>query len=244
MLRVSDLRVAHGQIEVLHGLNFSVSEGEIVAVIGANGAGKSTLLGTLAGIYQPTAGTVILDNINLTTAGAEKAVKSGISLVPERRQVFSSLSVYDNLLLGAYHRYHKEKHLIPAEIREILEMFSILKGREEQPAGTLSGGMQQMLVIGRAIMAKPRLLLLDEPSLGLAPMIVSEIISLVSSLRERGVTVLLVEQNVRAALELADRGYVLERGSFVMSGQADVLLGDCQVQNAYLGRRKTADHKG
>lgn len=238
MLDVHGLTVSHGQIEVLHGLTMTVEAEEIVAVIGANGAGKSTFLGTLAGLYRPTGGTVKLSGLQITGAGAEKAVQLGISLVPERRQVFAGLSVYDNLLLGAYHRYRKEKHLLPAEIRTILEMFPVLHGREGQAAGTLSGGMQQLLVIGRAMMAKPKILLLDEPSLGLAPMMVADIMNLVATLRSQGMTILIVEQNVRTALELADRGYVIDRGTFVLSGKASDLLNDCRVQNAYLGRRQ------
>ncbi len=238
MLTVNGLQVAYGAIEVLHGLSFSVREGEIVAVIGANGAGKSTLLGTLAGISWPARGQVIFCGRDISGLPAETLVKQGIALVPERRQVFAGLSVYDNLLLGAYHRYRAEKHLLPAEIARILEKFAILQGREKQAAGTLSGGMQQMLVIGRAMMSKPKLLLLDEPSLGLAPLIVREITHLVRSLREQGMTIIVVEQNVRAALEMADRGYVLERGRFVIDGTSGELMGDCRVQNAYLGRRQ------
>jgi branched-chain amino acid transport system ATP-binding protein len=238
MIDISGLHVSHGQIEVLHDLSFSVEQGEIIAVIGANGAGKSTLLGTLAGIYHAGAGQITFQGKTFTNIGAESAVKAGISLVPERRQVFTGLSVYDNLLLGAYHRYRKEKHLIPQEIKGILEMFSILQGREKQAAGTLSGGMQQMLVIGRAMMAKPKFLLLDEPSLGLAPLIVKEIISLVRTLRERGMTVLIVEQNVLAALEVADRVYVMDRGRFAFDGPAASMLADTRVQSAYLGQRR------
>jgi branched-chain amino acid transport system ATP-binding protein len=238
MLTVSGLKVSHGQIEVLHGLSMQVNTGEIVAVIGANGAGKSTLLGALAGIYKAGDGVISLCTEDITTYGAEKTVNLGISLVPERRQVFAGLSVYDNLILGAYHRYAKNKRHIPEEINNILEMFPILRGREKQAAGTLSGGMQQMLVIGRALMAKPKLLLLDEPSLGLAPIIVNEIMRLLADLRNTGVTVLIVEQNVRAALELADRGYVLERGNIVISDTSANLLSDVRVQRAYLGRKQ------
>lgn len=237
MLTVNGLQVAHGAIKVMHGLNISVEQGEIVAVIGANGAGKSTMLGAIAGIYRPSGGQIVYCGRNIAGQPAEILVKQGIVLVPERRQVFAALSVYDNLLLGAYHRYRSEKHLLPAEISGILEMFTVLKGREKQAAGTLSGGMQQMLVIGRAMMAKPKLLLLDEPSLGLAPLIVREITQLVRSLREQGMTVIVVEQNVRAGLEMADRGYVLERGLVVIDGAAEELLVDCRVQNAYLGRK-------
>jgi branched-chain amino acid transport system ATP-binding protein len=237
LLTVNGLQVAHGAIKVLHGLDISVQEGEIVAVIGANGAGKSTMLGAIAGIYRPAGGQIIYYGRNVAGQPAETLVKQGIVLVPERRQVFASLSVYDNLLLGAYHRYHAEKDLLPAEIARILEMFTVLKGREKQAAGTLSGGMQQMLVIGRAMMAKPKLLLLDEPSLGLAPLIVREITQLVRSLREQGMTIVVVEQNVRAGLEMADRGYVLERGLVVIDGAAKELLVDCRVQDAYLGRK-------
>lgn len=238
MLTVSGLRVAHGAIEVLHELSFSVQEGEIVAVIGANGAGKSTLLGALAGICRPAGGQIVFCGRDVSGLPAEALVRQGIALVPERRQVFATLSVYDNLLLGAYHRYRAERHLLPAEIASVLERFAILQGREKQSAGTLSGGMQQMLVIGRAMMAKPKLLLLDEPSLGLAPLIVREITQLVRSLREQGMTVIVVEQNVRAGLEMADRGYVLEQGCFVMEGTVAELMDDCRVQSAYLGRRR------
>jgi branched-chain amino acid transport system ATP-binding protein len=240
MLTVNSLRVSHGPVQVLHGLSINIKQGEIVAVIGANGAGKSTLLGALAGIYRPSAGEILFNGRDITLTGAENTVSQGISLVPERRQVFAGLSVYDNLLLGAYHRYTRDKAKIPAEIGEILDMFPILKGREKQAAGTLSGGMQQMLVIGRALMSQPKLLLLDEPSLGLAPIIVVEIMRLISDLRSRGVTVLVVEQNVRAALELADRGYVIDRGQIVLEGDSATLLHDTRVQGAYLGKRKLA----
>lgn len=244
MLTVSGLQVAHGAVEVLHDLAFSVDQGEIIAIIGANGAGKSTLLGAIAGLYKPARGRITFRGRDITGLPSESIVRQGISLVPERRQVFTALSVYDNLLLGAYHRYRAEKHLLPAEIERILEKFAILKGKEKQAAGTLSGGMQQMLVIGRAMMAKPKLLLLDEPSLGLAPLIVGEITRLVRSLREQGMTVVVVEQNVRAALQMADRGYVLERGQLIMEGTAEELTVDCRVQNAYLGRRLEKESAG
>jgi branched-chain amino acid transport system ATP-binding protein len=244
LLTVTDLRVAHGAVEVLHGLGFLVNEGEIVAFIGANGAGKSTMLGAIAGIHRPAGGQVVFRGRDVSGLPAENLVRQGIVLVPERRQVFAALSVYDNLLLGAYHRYRTERRVLPAEINKILEKFAILKGREKQAAGTLSGGMQQMLVIGRAMMAKPKLLLLDEPSLGLAPLIVGEITQLVRSLRDQGMTIVVVEQNVRAALQMADRGYVLERGQLVMEGTAEELMVDCRVQNAYLGRRREKESAG
>jgi len=236
MLIIKDLHTYHGQIQVLRGITMRIDEGEIVAIIGANGAGKSTLMGTLAGIYPSSAGTVVFDSHNLTNMPAEKVVSRGINLIPERRQIFDSLNVIDNLLLGAYHRRRKQLKELMREIDEILELFPPLKGKEKLQAGMLSGGLQQMVAIGRGLMSKPRLLILDEPSVGLAPLVVREIMSILGELRKNGTTILLVEQNARAALKLADRCYVLEQGQIALEGNAVELLHDPRIQSAYLGQ--------
>lgn len=235
MLIVNNLHVNRGRVHVLRGVSMQVTEGEIVALIGANGAGKSTLIGSLAGLYQPRAGEVIFDQHHITNKPAEKIVNFGISLIPEQRQIFDSLSVFDNLLLGAYHRRKTPLKDLTQEIERILEMFPPLKGKEKQQAGMLSGGLQQMVAIGRGLMAQPRLLLLDEPSVGLAPLVVREIMSILTYLRKQGTTILLVEQNARAALKIADRCYVLEQGRIALAGKAEELLRDQRVQMAYLG---------
>ncbi|HWI55067.1 MAG TPA: ABC transporter ATP-binding protein, partial [Desulfobacteria bacterium] len=206
-------------------------------IIGANGAGKSTLLGTIAGIYKPSSGQIYLAAKQTSLLPAEKVVKEGISLVPERREVFDSLSVLDNLKLGAYHRYKADKKSINVDIENVLSLFPSLRGREQQPAGTLSGGEQQMLAIGRGLMAKPKVLLLDEPSLGLAPLIVKEIFGIVAGLKKQGTTILMVEQNARAALKVADRAYILDRGTITSSGKSSDMLQDSKIQSAYLGAR-------
>ncbi|MEW6457963.1 MAG: ABC transporter ATP-binding protein [Bacillota bacterium] len=237
MLAVKDLTVSRGHIRVLNGLTFSVSAGEIVAVLGANGAGKSTLVGTLAGLYPPSAGEITFQNQTLTGRPPEAVVHAGISLVPEHRQLFGGLSVRDNLILGAYHRYRAAKKELPQLLEDVYRLFPALREKQDKPAQTLSGGLQQMLAIGRGLMAAPRLLLLDEPSVGLAPLVVREIMTTLSELRAKGQTIILVEQNARAALKIADRAWVLERGRIALSDTAEKLREDARIQSAYLGRR-------
>ncbi len=233
MLRLEDISTYYGQIRALELVNLSVQRGEIVAVIGANGAGKTTLLKTICGLLSPRHGEVTLDDRRITNLGAETIVERGISLVPERRQVFASMSVYDNLLLGAFKRHDRT---VRADIEQTFESFPILRDRQRQAAGTMSGGEQQMLAIARGLMSRPKLLMLDEPSIGLAPLMVREILRIVVNLRERGTTVLLIEQNAQAALQVADRGYVLETGRVVLEGTAKQLMSDEGVQKAYLGK--------
>jgi branched-chain amino acid transport system ATP-binding protein len=237
MLAVKDLTVFRGHIRVLNGLTFSVSAGEIVAVLGANGAGKSTLVGALAGLYPPQAGEIVFRNRNLTGRPPEAVVHAGISLVPEHRQLFAGLTVRDNLILGAYHRYRDAKKELPQLLEDVYRLFPALREKQDKPAQTLSGGLQQMLAIGRGLMADPRLLLLDEPSMGLAPLVVREIMTTLSGLRAKGQTIILVEQNAHAALKIADRAWVLERGRIALSDTAENLRQDARIQAAYLGQR-------
>jgi branched-chain amino acid transport system ATP-binding protein len=237
LLETRKVSTFYGQIQALDNVHLQVGEGEIVAIIGANGAGKTTLLNTICGIHPSRGGEVIFCDQDITRLPAERVVRLGISHVPERRQVFGTMSTLDNLILGAYHRYGKEKKEdIEAEMEYIFGLFPILKERQKQMAGTLSGGEQQMLAIGRGLMAKPKLLLLDEPSLGLAPLLVREIFRVMAELREHGTTILLVEQNAKAALRIADRAYVLETGKVALEGTAEELLADERVQSAYLGK--------
>ena len=237
MLKVVKLDTYYGRIQVLNNVSLNVEKGEIVTIIGANGAGKSTLLKTIAGICKPKTGQIYLGTKQTSCLPAEKVVKEGISLVPERREVFDSLSVIDNLKLGAYHRYNTDKKTLPGDIDKIFSIFPVLREREAQLAGTLSGGEQQMLAIGRGLMANPRVLLLDEPSIGLAPLVVREIFDILVSLKKSGTTILMVEQNARAALKIADRAYVLERGVISLGGRAKDMLQDTNIQSAYLGAR-------
>ena len=237
LLETKNVSTFYGQIQALDEVDLQVGEGEIVAIIGANGAGKTTLLNTLCGVHPSREGGVIFCDQDITRLPAERIVRLGISHVPERRQVFGTMSTLDNLILGAYHRYGKEKkENIEADMEYVFDLFPILKERQKQMAGTLSGGEQQMLAIGRGLMAKPKLLLLDEPSLGLAPLLVREIFRVMADLREHGTTILLVEQNARAALRIADRAYVLETGTVALEGTAEELLADERVQSAYLGK--------
>lgn len=237
MLEIRGLEVYHGWVQALRGLSLQVSEGEMVAVLGANGAGKSTLLGALAGLYRPKKGDILLNGKSISGKPPEYMVRQGISLVPERREIFNTLSVLDNLLLGAYHRYRSDKDELIIDVKNVFELFPALKGREGHPAGELSGGLQQMLAIGRGLMARPRLLLLDEPSIGLAPLVVREIMSTLAELKKTGVTIILVEQNTAAALNVADHALILERGRVVLSGCPEEMIGNDRVQQAYLGRR-------
>ncbi len=237
MLKVVKIETYHGRIRVLNNVSLDVEKGEIVTIIGANGAGKTTLLSTIAGIHKPRSGQVYLGTVQTSCMPVQDVVKAGISLVPEHREVFDSLSITDNLKLGAYHRYKTDKKSIDEDIENILSLFPALRGREDQLAGTLSGGEQQMLAIGRGLMAKPKVLLLDEPSLGLAPLVVKEIFDILVSLKKRGTTILMVEQNAKAALKVADRAYIIERGQISLAGRARDMLQDARVQSAYLGAR-------
>ncbi|MDB5584363.1 MAG: transporter ATP-binding protein [Bradyrhizobium sp.] len=232
MLEVSDLHSAYGRIEVLRGVSLEVRAGEIVALIGSNGAGKTTLLRALSGVQPITQGEIRLGGERIDRLRPHRRVERGMTQSPEGRQVFGPLSVTDNLRLGAYMRRDKD---IEADRERIFEMFPVLREKRLQVAGGLSGGQQQMLAIGRALMGKPRLLLLDEPSLGLSPILVDQILAAIISLKADGITVLLVEQNATAALEIADRGYVMETGRIVSSGEASALLSDPRVKAAYLG---------
>jgi branched-chain amino acid transport system ATP-binding protein len=237
MLSLGAVNAYYGRVQALRDVSLEVNEGEIVAVIGPNGAGKTTLMNAISGIVPVRSGTITMDGQSIANLNPVKIVRLGISQVPERRQVFSTMSVMDNLILGAYHRYRRDgRDEIHSDLEFVFEIFPRLKDREKQTAGTLSGGEQQMVALGRAWMARPRLLLMDEPSLGLAPLIVKEIFRVSSDLRERGTTILVVEQNARAALELADRAYVMESGQVVLEGLAAELAVDERVQSAYLGR--------
>lgn len=233
MLKLNDVSTYYGQIRALDMVSLTVQTGEIVAIIGANGAGKSTLLKTICGLLPARHGDILFENKSLVEQSAEKIVAMGISHVPERRQVFSTMSVRDNLLLGAYKRKDRG---VQEDIEQAFESFPILKQRQTQAAGTMSGGEQQMLAIARGMMSRPKLLMLDEPSVGLAPLMVREILRVVVDLRARGTTILLIEQNARAALQVADRGYVLETGRIVLKGTAKELMEDQGVQKAYLGK--------
>ncbi len=240
MLKVENLHTYHGHLHVLEGIDFELLEGELLSIVGSNGAGKSTLLGTLAGVYSPSEGKIEYKGLEITKDGVQKTVSNGICLVPERRQIFSSLSVKDNLMLGAYHRYSRDKKTVHRDYEEIVELFPRLKQMLNRPGGLLSGGEQQMVAIGRGLMANPKVLMLDEPSLGLAPLIVKDIMTILRRLcDERGVTIILVEQNVKAALKVADRACVLAHGKMAISGSAQELLNDPKIQEAYFGKPQT-----
>ena len=237
MLEVRGLSARYGAVAALRDVSLEVRAGELVALIGANGAGKSTLLRTIAGLMAPSAGRVTLEGRDVTGQPPEAILRSGIALVPERRRVFADLTVLDNLELGGYAlpRGGDFRRRLDAGVDDAYRLFPVLHRRREQLAGTLSGGEQQMLAIGRALMSRPRLLLCDEPSLGLAPLIVQEIMRLLAALREAGTTILLVEQNARMALRAADRAYVLETGSVVLAGPGADLLDNHELKAAYLG---------
>lgn len=237
MLRIKNLKCSYGSIIAVHGVSLSVKEGELISIIGANGAGKSSLLLAISGLLKSWTGEMLFQEKSLKGMSPPDIVRAGISLVPEGRQIFGPLSVMDNLKMGAYTLYRKGmKTEVAKDLEYIQDMFPILRERAEQPAGTLSGGEQQMLAIGRALMARPKLLILDEPSMGLAPRIVEQILQTIVTLKESGVTVMLVEQNARAALRIADRGYVLETGKTVLQGTGEELLLDDDVKRAYLGQ--------
>jgi len=232
LLSIDDLRSAYGRIEALHGVSLEVSSGEIVSLIGANGAGKTTLLCTVSGVQPVTAGSIRLQGKSIDGMPSHRRVALGITQVPEGRQLFAPLSVEDNLRLGAWSRPAANLTL---DLARIYELFPMLAARRTSPAGALSGGQQQMLAIGRALMAKPRLLLLDEPSMGLAPILVDQIFEIIRRLKTEGLTILLVEQNAHAALAIADRAYVLETGRIAASGSAAQIRVDQRVREAYLG---------
>lgn len=237
MLRIQSLSAFYGNIQALRGISLHVDDGEIVTLLGANGAGKTTLLNTICGLITSRRGDITFRDEDITKSSAEKIVRLGISQVPEGRQLFGELTVLDNLILGFYHHYRSRKKELYTELDTIFEIFPILKEREKQYAGTLSGGEQQMLAIGRALMSKPALLLLDEPSMGLAPKIVSDIFKVVTHLREeQDTTILLVEQNAHVALDVADRGYILETGRIVLQGTSEELLENKEIKRAYLGK--------
>ncbi len=231
MLEVRDLQVHFGVINAIKGISFDVPAGEIVTLIGANGAGKTTTLRTLSGIKKPTAGTVTLDGLDITGLSAQDRVRRGMSHVPEGRRIFPDMTVMENLELGAFLR----RDVVQSDLDEIFTRFPILAERRRQLAGTLSGGEQQMLALGRALMAKPKMLLLDEPSMGLAPLLVQEIFDIIISINQAGTTVLLVEQNANIALQIAHHAYVMETGSIVLSGEAKALAQTDEVKRAYLG---------
>lgn len=234
LLQVRALSARYGPVEVLHGVDLEVAAGELVALVGANGCGKTTLLRVLSGIHRPSTGRALFDGRDLGRLAPHRIVTAGICHVPEGRQVFAPLSVEDNLRLGAYTQ-RRDPDWVAAQFERIYELFPILAERRAQSAGTLSGGQQQMLAIGRALLGRPRLLLLDEPSMGLAPLLVEEILRVVEELNRQGVTILLVEQNARAALAVAHRGYVMETGRVALTAPAAELLNDEGVKRAYLG---------
>ena len=233
MLKIQDLKVSYGMIEAIQGVSFEINDGEIVALIGANGAGKTTIMHTISGLLKPQSGTIYLDDVDITKIAADKIVKLGLAQVPERRRVFSEQTVEENLELGAYTR--KDTKEINETMEKVYTSFPRLKERRKQLAGTLSGGEQQMLAMGRALMAKPKILLLDEPSMGLSPLLVKEIFHIIKEINNNGTTVLLVEQNAKMALGIADRAYVLENGKIALSGTGEQLANSPQVKKAYLG---------
>lgn len=233
LLEVSDLYVSYGAIRALHGIDFYVDEGEIVTLIGANGAGKSTTLKTVSGLLRPDRGEVTYAGKTISRIGADIIVRMGLIHVPEGRRIFAPLTVRENLEMGAFTRTDKKE--VAESMDQVFRLFPRLKERVEQTGGTLSGGEQQMLAVGRALMSKPRLLLMDEPSMGLAPILVEEIFNIIQEINKLGVTILLVEQNAHMALSVANRGYVLETGSIQLTGPAQELAANPQVQEAYLG---------
>ena len=233
MLEVKDLEVYYGMIQAIKGVSFHVDQGEVIALIGANGAGKTTILHTVTGLLSPKKGSVVFEGQEVTKIPAHKIVSLGMAHVPEGRRVFAELSVYENLKMGAYTR--KDKSEIEENLQKIYERFPRLKERKNQMAGTLSGGEQQMLAMGRALMSQPKIILMDEPSMGLSPILVNEIFDIIQEVSNSGTTVLLVEQNAKKALSIADRAYVLETGRIALEGRAEDLLRDDSIKKAYLG---------
>jgi branched-chain amino acid transport system ATP-binding protein len=237
VLKTTSVITHYGHVRALDGVSLHVEAGEIVCLLGANGAGKTTLLRTISGLNPPTHGSVVFLGREITRQAPEAIVRGGLSHVPEGRQLFGPMSVADNLVLGAYPRSGRDKRQhLARDLERIYALFGVLRERARQSAGTLSGGEQQMLAIGRALMAQPKLLLLDEPSMGIAPIIARQIFTAIAALRDRGVTILLAEQNARAALGVSDRGYVMETGKIVAQGTAAELMRDREVQRAYLGK--------
>ena len=233
MLEVKNLSVHYGMIQAVRNVDFKVNEGEIVSLIGANGAGKSTILKTLSGLIHPSEGEIVYLGENIASTSAKKIVEKGLVQVPEGRHVFPGLTVKENLELGAFLR--KDKEALQKDMEDVFERFPILKERKDQDAQTLSGGEQQMLAMGRALMSRPKLLLLDEPSMGLAPIFIREIFKIIQEIQKTGTTVLLIEQNAKMALSISNRAYVLETGSVVLSGTGQELLESDEIQKAYLG---------
>lgn len=233
MLEIKDLEVYYGMIQAIKGVSFEVSEGEVIALIGANGAGKTTILHTITGLLEAKKGSVIFDGKDITKIPAHKIVSMGMAHVPEGRRVFANLSVLQNLKMGAYTR--KDKNEIEETLKTVYKHFPRLEERKNQPAGTLSGGEQQMLAMGRALMSHPRIILMDEPSMGLSPIFVNEIFDIIKEVSAEGTTVLLVEQNAKKALSISDRAYVLETGKIVLEGKAEELLDNESIKKAYLG---------
>lgn len=233
MLEVKDLQVYYGMIQAIKGISFEVNQGEVIALIGANGAGKTTILHTVTGLIAPKAGSIVFEGKDITKVPAHKIVSMGMAHVPEGRRVFAQLSVYDNLKMGAYTR--KDKNEIEESLENVYKRFPRLEERRNQMAGTLSGGEQQMLAMGRALMSKPKIILMDEPSMGLSPIFVNEIFDIIQEVSASGTTVLLVEQNAKKALSIADRAYVLETGTISLEGDAKALMNDDSIKKAYLG---------
>lgn len=233
MLEVKGLQVYYGVIQALKDVSFEVNQGEVIALIGANGAGKTTTLHTVTGLLPSKAGSIMFEGVDITKMPAHKIVEMGIAHVPEGRRVFSQLSVYENLIMGAYTR--KDKKEIERNLEKVYQRFPRLRERKTQRAGTLSGGEQQMLAMGRALMSNPKMIVMDEPSMGLSPIFVNEIFDIIEKVSASGTTVLLVEQNAKKALSIADRAYVLETGKIVLSGDANELMNDDSIKKAYLG---------
>ncbi|WP_264740386.1 ABC transporter ATP-binding protein [Cytobacillus firmus] len=236
MLKVNGINAFYGKIQVLKSISLEVEEGSIVTILGANGAGKTTTMKTISGLLRPQSGSIQFQGLDVTGLRPDQLLRKGIALVPEGRQILSGMTVLENLEMGAYHRKDNE---IAQDIKNVMERFPILEERQKQLGGTLSGGQQQMLAIARAILSKPKLLLLDEPSMGLAPLIVADIFKIIKEINEAGTTVLLVEQNARQALKISDYGYVLETGKMVAEGSSQKLLNDPRIMEAYLGRKSS-----
>ena len=234
LLKVTDLVVSYGGIEALKGISFEVEQGQIITLIGANGAGKSTTLRTISGLVRPREGRIYFEGRDITDFNTQKIVETGIAMVPEGRRVFANLTVLENLRVGAYLR--KDKDVIEQDIQYVYDLFPRLKERSWQLAGTLSGGEQQMLAVGRAVMTRPKLIMMDEPSLGLAPLVVKDIFKIIRTLKSTGMTVLLIEQNANAALHACDYAYVMETGRITTSGTGEELLASEAIQEAYLGK--------
>jgi branched-chain amino acid transport system ATP-binding protein len=233
MLEIKDLHVSYGMIQAIQGVSFEVKEGEVISLIGANGAGKTTVLHAITGLLKPKSGSIMFEGQDLVKTPAHKIVGLGMAHVPEGRRVFAQLSVYENLLMGAYTRKNKKE--IEESLEMVYERFPRLQERKKQMAGTLSGGEQQMLAMGRALMSKPKIILMDEPSMGLSPLFVSEVFDIIQKISQSGTTVLLVEQNAKKALSIADRAYVLETGKIALTGKASELINDENIKKAYLG---------